>query len=83
MYPYLEDNKVPKKHHTAIVKYLIDQLANNLIKLQTRHARRLIVVDARKIIDPNNGCLNEIHPKPAGFKRLAEEIYNGMAPYRA
>jgi hypothetical protein len=63
------------KLHAPLVRYLVDRLAECLLKLQDRHARRLVVVDTRGLIDPVNGWLNEIHPKPGGFKQLAEEIY--------
>jgi hypothetical protein len=78
MYPYLEDKQVPKKLHAPLVEYLINRLAGNLLKLQARHPARLLVVDTRGLIDPKTGWLNEIHPKPGGFKRLAKEIHKVM-----
>jgi hypothetical protein len=78
MYPYLEDKAVPRKLHMPLVKYLINRLAENLLKLQVRHPEHLVVADTRGMIDPKTGWLNEIHPRPGGFKRLADEIHKVM-----
>lgn len=75
LYPFLIEKQVPEALHAPLVRYLVDRLAECLLKLQDRHAKRLVVVDTRGLIDPTNGWLNEIHPKPGGFKNLAEEIY--------
>jgi hypothetical protein len=78
MYPFLVNKGVPEKLHTPLVKYLIDRLAGNLSRLQARHPEHLVVADTRGMIDPETGWLNEIHPRPGGFKRLAEEIHRTM-----
>ena len=78
MYPYLEEKAVPEKLHAPLVKYLINRLADNLLRLQDRHPEHLVVADTRGMIDPGTGWLNEIHPKPRGFKRLAKEIHRTM-----
>ena len=78
MYPFLVEKQVSAALHAPLVRYLVDRIAGCLLKLQERHAGRLVVVDTRGLINPASGWLNEIHPKPGGFKRLAEEIYAGM-----
>jgi hypothetical protein len=78
MFPCPEDKEVPGKLHAPLVKYLINHLAGNLLKLQARHPEHLIVADTRGMIDPKTGWLNEIHPGPGGFKLLAEETHKTM-----
>lgn len=37
IYPYLVDKNVPVKHHAPLVRYLIDRLADCLMKLEARY----------------------------------------------
>ena len=83
IYPHLIDKAVPVQHHAPLVRYLIDRLADSLMKLEARYPDRLVVADTRGTIDPDNGWLNEIHPKPGGFKRLAGIIHAILDAQRA
>lgn len=83
LYPYLVNRQVPVKHHVPLVRYLIDRLADCLLKVQARHPERLVVVNTRGTIDPGTGWLNEIHPGPGGFKQLAGKIYDALNQQRA
>ena len=83
IYPFLIEKAVPEQHHQPLVKYLINRLADNLLKLEARYSQRLVVADTRGTIDPHKGWQNEIHPKPGGFKKLARIIYATLDAQRA
>ena len=80
--PLPDQKAVPERHHAPLVKYLIDRLAENLLRLETRYPQRLAVADTRGIIDPVNGWQNEIHPESGGFRKLARIIYRTLDAQR-
>lgn len=73
MYPALSARRVPKKHHCAIVRLLIDGLAERLLRLQSERPDRLTVVDTRGLLEAHHWA-NEIHPNYDGFDRITAAI---------
>jgi len=82
MYPYLVAKNVPETLHRAIARNLIDGLAEVLLDLETQHPDMLIVADTRGTVDPDTEWLNEIHPNPDGFEKIADRIFEEMRPHR-
>lgn len=73
MYPALSARRVPKEHHPAIARWLIDGLAERLLRLQAERPDRLCVVDTRGALGAGH-WVNEIHPNYDGFDRIAAAI---------
>jgi hypothetical protein len=78
MYPYLMEKGIPQEMHGLIIKYLIDALADILVSLQKKSPGKLLVADTRGVLDPQKDWLNEIHPTPGGFKKIADKIFAEM-----
>ena len=73
MYTYLREKKVPERFDARIAKYLIDDLAERLLKLERQHPSRFLVVDTRGTV--GNRWQDEIHPSPKGFELLAKKVW--------
>jgi len=79
MYPYLKTKKVPAKWHRDIVRYFIDALGAFQKLLQQERPDRIIFADTRGTLKPGKkDWLNEIHPTPRGFKKVALKICQAM-----
>ena len=73
--PALIDANVPVALRAACVKHVIDRLTEELNELRSFDTKRIVLVDSRGCLDADEWA-NEIHPKPAGFKRIAEERWH-------
>lgn len=68
----LDDANVPEALQQDFVKIVIDRFTSDvLMALETKYPDRVIVVDGRNALNPSDWA-NELHPKPRGFKKLAE-----------
>ena len=72
--PALVDARVPASLHRDCIRFLIDRFADRLERLARRHAGRVSLVDSRGTLAPG-GWANELHPKPSGFRKIAEECW--------
>ncbi len=70
--PALLAAKVPAPLHAACVRVLIDAFSDRLRSLEVRYAGRVVFVDSRGTLGPTDWA-NELHPKGAGFDRIAEQ----------
>ncbi|OEZ50324.1 hypothetical protein JAB1_14390 [Janthinobacterium sp. MP5059B] len=66
----LDDATVPLALQAGCVRLVIDRLTAELVKLTQIDPTRILLVDSRGCLEPNQWA-NEIHPKPAGFKKIA------------
>jgi len=79
MYPYLKakgyySDDTGKLMAREIVAYLMTQFAQILQNVQDAHPGKFFVAETQKVLNDND-WLNEIHPTPAGFKKVADVIY--------
>lgn len=65
------DANVPEALRAGCVKHVIDKLTIELTKLTTIDPKRILLVDSRGCLSPSQWA-NELHPTPAGFKRIAK-----------
>ncbi len=65
---------VPAPLRAACVRYLIDQFSRRLAELQTRYGGRVVFVDSRGTLAPDDWA-NELHPKATGFGKLARRCW--------
>jgi hypothetical protein len=72
--PALDDAKVPTKLQQACINLLIDSHAKLLNKIARSDPKYLHVVDGRGLVGEKE-WQNEIHPKPAGFRRHALQAW--------
>lgn len=70
--PALAAAKVPAKLHHACIKHLIDSLTGTLQDIALQDPQRIVLVDSRNTLAPSDWA-NELHPKPIGFKKIAEQ----------
>jgi lysophospholipase L1-like esterase len=83
--PAFQRRQVPPDMHIPISRYLLDALAETLLKLESSlpHVR---VVDTRNRLKParagakgNSGdWLNEIHPNSDGYKKIAKALQDEL-----
>ena len=77
VYPALRKFRVPKEHWNAITRMLINRLRANFKALHDSSNGRFHYVDSALFVTDDD-WIDEIHLKPEGFERLAQEIYNKM-----
>ncbi|MFT4572779.1 MAG: hypothetical protein ACI8TX_000090 [Hyphomicrobiaceae bacterium] len=70
LWPSLRAHDVPKKHDRAIVRLVMDAMAERLLKLEREWPGRFYVADTRKLVGPSQ-WKDEIHPDTHGFKKVA------------
>ena len=70
--PALDDAKVPAGLQRGCMKFLIDRFTDVLLKLRDQGNGQVVLVDSRNTLADADWA-NELHPKPEGFKKIAEE----------
>jgi hypothetical protein len=70
--PALVAAKVPARLRHLCIKHLINQLTKTLEELVKQDPQRIFLVDSRDTLKQGDWA-NELHPKPAGFKKIAEQ----------
>ncbi|MBF0108375.1 MAG: hypothetical protein HQL76_04280 [Magnetococcales bacterium] len=71
--PYMEEKGIKyKKDQYAIIKWMIDAFADELIKLRSDRVR---VLDIREMMPNRTDWLNEIHLTPAAYSKVAGLFY--------
>jgi hypothetical protein len=70
--PALDDAQVPAALQTGCIVFLIDVFYRMLTKIAQQDPEHLLVVDSRGTLGPEDWA-NELHPKPQGFKKIANE----------
>jgi hypothetical protein len=70
--PALVAAKVPANLRAACVRYIIDQFSLRLADLQTSYAGRVVFVDSRGTLGPDDWA-NELHPTAGGFGKIARQ----------
>jgi lysophospholipase L1-like esterase len=89
LYPAVVNAEIPKRDWIQVSKYLIDQLAEGILRLQEeRKLTNFHVVDTRKTLKraklgttgDNGDWMNEIHPNSDGYKKLARAIEGKLRP---
>lgn len=68
----LDDARVPDTLQQACITLLLDRLTAELQKLTRIDPARIFLVDSTNTLNESD-WQNEIHPKPAGFKKIAEQ----------
>lgn len=79
--PALVAAKVPARLHHPCIMHLIDQLTKTLEELVKQNPQRIFLVDSRGTLAKTDWA-NELHPKPAGFKRIAEQKWQPVLSAR-
>lgn len=70
--PALLAAQVPAKLRASCIRYLIDEFSARLAELEALYAGRVVFVDSRGTLDPDDWA-NELHPKGAGFNKIARQ----------
>ena len=71
--PALESAEVPEGLQAPCMKYLIDRFTSDVLEpVAAQDPERIVVVDSRGTLD-DAAWANELHPKPRGFRKIAEE----------
>lgn len=82
VYPYLMRRGIPEELHFPIIEYILTKFGEALVALASDPAvgNRLVVVKTQGTLRPGSkqDWLNEIHPTPAGFKKIYTKIYQEM-----
>lgn len=86
LYTAVVNAEIPKKDWIKVSNYLMDQLAEGILEL--KHLDNFHVVDTRNTLKraalgttgDNGDWLNEIHPNPDGYKKLARVIEKTLLP---
>ena len=75
--PTFDRKNIPTDVGAQVIKQMLVEFRDALVKLQHQTNNRFHVVDTQGTLEPGNPAhwLNEIHPTPAGFKKLARLIY--------
>lgn len=68
--PALVAAKVPARLRRPCIEYLIDRLSDALEGVARQDPSRIILVDSRRTLSKSDWA-NELHPKPAGFRKIA------------
>lgn len=79
MYPYLKAkgyyaDAAGKALAPQVVKYLLSEFANRLREVQQANPDIFFVTETQGLLNENE-WLNEIHPTPDGFQKVADLIY--------
>lgn len=78
--PAMKDRRIPKNLQRAVGRVLIEALQQNLLKLSKLSVAkgRFLVADTVGTLAAEPEWLNEIHPRPAGFGKIAKAVYAEM-----
>ena len=72
--PALDDAKVPEPLQHDCMKYLINRFTQTLQELPAVSSKNVFLVDSRGTLAKPDWA-NEIHPKPSGFKKIAQKAW--------
>jgi len=72
--PALVAAGVPAKLRQPCIKHLIDTFTDTLANIAKQDPARIVLVDSRGTLKKKDWA-NELHPKPAGFKRIATQAW--------
>jgi len=70
--PALDDARVPAKLQHPCIIYLIDQFTKMLKGVVRQNSNRIVLVNSRGTLKKSDWA-NELHPKPAGFRKIAQQ----------
>lgn len=76
--PTLDEAKVPVALHRPAVKLVIDRFATIFGNIATASAGRVIFVDSRGTLTRSTQWANELHPTPAGFRKIAIDAWEPL-----
>jgi len=68
----LDDAKVPVALQADCIRYLINQMTKKLRLLKAIDPDRVFLVESTGTLGPQDWA-NELHPKPSGFKKIAQQ----------
>lgn len=75
IYPYmLAADITDSSDQIRIIDYMLSAFQDRLLALQQVYPRRFFVVKTQGTLRPGYDWLNEIHPSPKGFRKLAEKV---------
>lgn len=75
MQPYMEKYGIKDLEiQQRIVKFMLEELARMLGEIEAEYSEYFKVVNTQGTLEPNE-WLNEIHPTPQGFEKIARKIY--------
>jgi hypothetical protein len=72
--PYLDPLGIPLAEQQLIIDAMLDQFEAMLTGLESSFPGRFHVVRTRPTVDPATEWSNEIHPTPAGFRKIALKV---------
>lgn len=71
--PALDDAAVPAGLQSSCMEYLIDRFTTGVLEpIVAQAPDRVVLVDSRDTLGESDWA-NELHPKPRGFRKIAEE----------
>ncbi len=71
MYPFLDQkNFTDKEEQEAVIRFMLERFAQRLARVQQQYAGKLYIADTQGTLTPNQ-WRNEIHPTPAGFRKIS------------
>jgi hypothetical protein len=72
--PALDDARVPQSLQPCCIRHLIDRAYELMHRLEVQGAGRVVLIDSRNTLSPTDWA-NELHPRPQGFRRIAEQAW--------
>ena len=66
----LEDARVPPQLQQSCIRLIVDRFSQELAVVRAQGNGQVVFVDARGTLGPGDWA-NELHPTPAGFRKLA------------
>ena len=69
--PALDGAKVPLPLQAACTRYIIDEFSKVLKSIETLGGGNVVFIDSRNTLAASDWA-NEIHPTPAGFRKIAD-----------
>ena len=78
--PTLDKKNIPHDLGEQVIRLMLIRFAQALAALELEIDNRFHVVNTQGTLTPGNTSdwLNEIHPTPAGFKKIARKVYRRM-----
>lgn len=76
--PALDEAKVPVALHRPAVKLVIDRFATIFGNIATASAGRVKFVNSRGTLTRSTQWANELHPTPAGFRKIAIDAWEPL-----
>ena len=76
--PALVEARVPLRLHRPAVKLVIDRFAEIFGNIAAASSGRVIFVDSRGTLTRSTQWANELHPTPAGFKKIAIDAWESL-----